>query len=225
MSHAIDLPIIKPFEIPSLGWTFTDNRDFDDAGSAAHLAAWTFQMARHFEPRGVDIGAFLCGHDHVRDMTTGWIEATQTSPDLTFGDYLAQDNRKVHTDLDGSRPQYFLGISNAGGDAIGGITITNIDVLASDAEHVEVGGIMALGVPYEGNCGPTLTIIAAHLINTPLPMINGLSMNFVEYECTVLNPPDPEMDEYISMMLNTVDVIGTIDDAAPGPQHVVFRRR
>lgn len=225
MSHEINLPIIKPFTIPSLGWTFTDNRDFDDAGSAIHQAAWLFHVQRLFAARDTEVGDFVCSHNQIHEITEKWIGKLESDPLLELEDYMAQDNREVHTDIDGSRPQYFLGISNATGEAIGGITVTNIDVLASSSEHIEVAGIMLLGVPYDGNLGTTWTVVYDYLINTPMPMVNGSSMNFIEYELTYLNSTDPELDEFTSMLSNTVDIIGTIDDTAPTPQSVICRRR
>jgi hypothetical protein len=219
----MDAQIIEPFTIESLGWTFTDSRSEGELELKTFHEAWTFHMSRIFVPRGVEIKDYICGHHEIDEDVIRFVEARESDPGLTYDDYRNQDNRLRHTDLDGSRPQYFLCASD-GDNPIGGITITNIDMEDQNDMSVNVAGIMALGVPYDGNCGPTWTTVYDHLINTPLLMTDGRFINFVQYECTYLNPPDPEFDEFLGLLGQMTEVIGEIDNALPGPQHVLVRR-
>ncbi|HIF12813.1 MAG TPA: hypothetical protein EYQ82_07400 [Dehalococcoidia bacterium] len=219
----MDAQIIEPFTIESLGWTFTDSREVEELPLREFHRAWTYHMSRIFTPRSADLDDYVCGVRKLDEDNRLFTEAKQADGNLTRDDYDQRDNRRRHTDLDGSRPQYFLCASD-GDNPIGGISITNIDIEDQTGLSVNVAGIMALGVPYDGSYGPTWALVYDHIINTPLLMADGRFINFVQYECTYLNPPDPEADEFLVLLGQTTEIVGAIDNALPGPQHVLVRR-
>jgi YD repeat-containing protein len=218
------LPILEPFSVPGSAWSFTDSRDVEERPLNEFHRAWTYHMARIFTPRGADLDDYVCGHRKLDEENKRFSEAKQADSNLTRDDYDQRDNRRRHTDLDGSRPELFLCAADADGEPIGGLTVTNIDIESSNAQRVDVAGIMALGVPYAEKCGPTWAPIYDRLINAPIPARDGLEVNFVQYECTYLNPPDSEFDEFLGLLGQTTEIIGEIDNALPGPQHVLVRR-
>lgn len=232
------LPIVKEFTIPELGWTVVDRRRIEPSGLMVAQSLWA-EHARGLMRRNSSLNEqMICGRSPVkiiRDQQR-FSDARAARPLLNWKQFEQEGGTVSRAwDCDPRLPDLFLCVRETALVAgrkvwIGAIPISNIQVETDTRDGLEIHGLFLLGLPN----GSGLTVsqtwhkVFQFILNQPLPLVDRRLLNILQYEV----PSDTAMRETLNEDAEIKAFFGLMrldfdqtNDQADFTKPIQFRRR
>lgn len=181
------LPIVQPFEIPSLGFRIWDLRSMGGAAQGDVLNAFKRAILTDWEdkmPAERNRSGF-CADDpeRRRRRIQRWEAASASNPDLTWDEF-EQGGQTVETDadVDPRRPQLMLGVMRDGA-VVGAISLINIRQVLVTPQQIQVRAYAVVGIriPQPLNQHRIWGQVYRYILLNELPLGDGRTLDVFEW--------------------------------------------
>ncbi len=232
MAHIKNLPIVRPFNVATLGLEFIDRRTIvENNDLPKSYNKWSEHISVIFTQRGISLSDVVCRNDDVaknQQEIELFHEALQSNPEIDFLEWRDAQPLTKDNDLDPMKPDLFFCVRDTSSNEwVGGFSMSNIDIELDDTDQIICGGIMLLGIPNTVDLVNTWVTAYQTILNVPCVMEDGRQLHLVEdrflSEQGMRNVASTDA-EIIEMWARMGDHFNTTGDITNPEQNTSIRR-
>lgn len=183
----IELPAVKAFTIPSLGWLVTDYRDLGSAEQTQARSRWTKAVVTYNEAQGIDRSDVLCQWatpKHHQAAAKRFESAWEDNPRIDARAFmLANPPKRFRFHQGSERRGALLGVKD-GSRIIGGIYCSNYTPEIDTRNKLTARSMLWVGVePIRGRLELDVWMDAIiYMIDNDLELADGRVLDFIGYD-------------------------------------------